>query len=237
MSFLAVLFMIALPARPEATLSRLNDRSAHREHGTLLEEGLLSLPREAQKELFVLYATYNEAVQKRMEDGWYAGLLSGELVEEPDMVRLPARQTEAALAKRSKELKALEAQYEKLRGELASAGVRPRIEAKKLEVRKARKADSRGKGLCIDWSDMVWAELLKLPLEHWRVRDERRTAAPYHTSAVVCTPQESPEVCLAFDPWEEGRPDVFEFRSWDEGSRKDKVAPEFFIHQLPEPGR
>lgn len=231
-----LLLLLAAPASCER-LSRLTDKDPLRGHMTIVEEALISLPREAQGELFTLYARYNEAVQKRIEDGWYTGLLTGELVEQPDVIHLPARQTEQALEKRRRELTSLEAELKKVEGRAASTPLFEKVKAKKLEVRRARKADDRAKGLCLDWSDMVWAELVKTSPEHWRVKDERRAAAPFHTSAVVCTPQEEPELCLAFDPWESGRADVFEFRDWDQASTKARIAPEFFLHQLPDPGR
>lgn len=235
-ALLILSFCLSAPASCER-LSRLSDKDPLRGHHTIVEEALLSLPREAQLELFSLYARYNESVQKKVEDGWYPGLLTGELVEQPDEIRLPARQTELALEKRRQELNVLEAELKKVEGRAAAVPLMEKIEAKKLEVRRARSAAGRTKGLCLDWSDMVWAELIKTAPEHWRVRDERRAAPPFHTSAVICTPQEEPELCLAFDPWENGRADVFEFRTWNQGSPEARIAPEFFLHQLPEPGR
>jgi hypothetical protein len=38
-------------------------------------------PLEAQAELFSLYARYVEIVTQRRDEGWHAGLLSGEIVE------------------------------------------------------------------------------------------------------------------------------------------------------------
>ncbi len=181
--------------------------------------GLEARPREARYELGQLYWRYTELVNERLAQGWRAELLSGEIIEHQEEAILPIRQAEEALAKREAELKLLDGEA---------------LLAKDKEVKRARRRLKRSKGLSIDWSDAVWAELMKTPAGSWSISDLARTAQPRHTAAVVCTPPEKPELCLAFDPWTSGEANVYEFWSWDQGSFQTRIPPEYFLHHLPE---
>jgi hypothetical protein len=128
-----------------------------------------------------------------------------------------------------------------------------RISAAKSEATALHDAYSRSKGLCLDWSDLVWAELGRLKPEHWDIRDQERQTRPFHTGAVLCPEPASddeeegrvctsgaggcrePQPCLVFDPWQSGKAEVYEFSSWDRGSFSDRVPADFFLHELPEP--
>ena len=41
-------------------------------------------------------------------------------------------------------------------------------------------------------------------------------------------------VCLAFDPWEDGRPNVYAYSAWDESSPGGRFPAEYFLHGLPD---
>lgn len=201
------------------------------------QAALRGLEREAQEELFTLFRRYNDTVARRVEEGWFSGLLSDDLVARPEDNHLPARQIEEALAKRERELKALLRELEAVRGRVGENAARQRVAAKRKEVSEWRSASKRAKGLCIDWSDAVWADLIKARAEQWDIRDRRRSRRPFHTAAVACAPADEPTVCLVFDPWESGRADVYPLADWDEGSFQTRLPGEFFIHELPEPKR
>ena len=126
-------------------------------------------------------------------------------------------------------------------------------EAARLRLAALRGALARSKGTCLDWSDLVWAELGRLKPEHWSVRDRERTARPFHTAAVLCSPsvleqdtacadstpgrclEAGRQVCLVFDPWQRGQADVYEFGAWNRDLFAGRVPADFFLHELPEP--
>lgn len=194
------------------------------------------LPRPALFDLRKLYERYAEVVYKRVEDGWRAGLESGELIEHPEEARLPVRQLEEAAVKREAELKRLEAGVAKAATQAEREQLEDSVSAKASELKKLKKQLARSKGTCADWSDVVWAELSKVRAPDWDLRDASREARPWHTAAVACSPagSQTPTVCLAFDPWNTGSADVYDFDSWDQGSFDGRIAPEFFLHHLPE---
>lgn len=196
----------------------------------------MAQPKPSLVELRRLYARYADVVQKRLEEGWRGGLLSGSLIESSGASELPARQLEEALKNRERELRLLEAESRKEgRTPAAEERLSLRLKAKKIELRALRRDAQQPKGTCLDWSDEVWADLSRLELEDWSLRDETRETSPRHTAAVACTPAEEPEVCLALDPWKRGEADVYEYHSWRRGSFEGRLPATFFLHQLPEP--
>lgn len=198
-------------------------------------EGIMAQPKEALLELRRLYARYADVVQRRIEEGWRAGLLSGSLIEHGEASERPARQVEEALKNRERELREIEAALPEAETPAAAERRARRLEAKRAEVRALRRDAQRPKGTCLDWSDEAWSELSRLASESWSLQDESRHASPRHTAAVACTPASEPEVCLALDPWKRGEPDVYEYHSWSRGSFEGRIAATFFLHRLPEP--
>jgi hypothetical protein len=220
--------------------------------------GINALPDDAQRQLFDLYQAYIAVVNKRKEQHWHSNLLSGEIIEHPDAAILPARQVEEAVKKREAEAKILQDQVkeERLNAkdpappekqyplsdwlEPQEKGAPPKsdaqlaLKAKLKEIKKLKRVLSRSKGISLDWSDAVWAELVKVDAAAWTVTDQTRSAPPLHSAAVACSPADKPVVCLAFDPWRTGEPDAYEFGSWDDGSFKGKIPAEFLLHHLPD---
>lgn len=198
-------------------------------------KALERLPEEQRWELRLLYRSYADLVSRKLDDGWRAGLLSGELIERPDDAGLPARQLEEALAKRERVLAGLEARLAKAAADPAQAQrLRRELAAVKREAASLRRRAARSKGTCLDWSDAVWAELSKLKPKHWSLRDEARQAPPRHTAALVCAPLGDDDLCLALDPWGRGQADAYEYGSWNSGSFEGRVPAEYFLHHLPE---
>jgi hypothetical protein len=220
--------------------------------------GVNALPEDAQHQLFDLYQAYIGVVNKRKEQHWRSNLLSGEIIEHPDTPIQPARQIEDAIKKREAEAKILEDQVKQERLD-SKAPAEPEkqyplsdwlepqkkgapkpsdaalaLKAKRKEIKKLKRTLSRSKGISLDWSDAVWAELVKVDAAAWTVTDQTRTAAPLHSAAVACSPAEKPVVCIAFDPWRTGEADAYEFGSWDDGSFKGKIPAEFLLHHLPD---
>lgn len=222
-----------------------------------------ALPRAARYELFELYQRYIDTVNKRRDQHWRAGLLSGAIIEQADGPMIPVRQLEESTAKRRKELEQLELELKRARLSAVPVPARTKeqvreaaltdwtepatapqaapwadteraIKAKKKELRRFERQLGRSKGLAGDWSDSVWAELNKVEAEHWSITDQARTAGPSHRAAVACSPVQDPLVCFVFDPWNNAAPDVYEFKSWDDGSFDERVAPEYFLHRLPD---
>lgn len=202
-----------------------------------VDKALLSLankPKPALVELRKLYDRYAALVEAKRDDGWQYALLSGDIAAGKDNV-MPARQLEEAAAKRAAELNAAKA---KLAGkadlpDAAKEDLQLEIERRSSAARSAARRAAREKGTCIDWSDEVWFELRKLSPEEWSVADTTREARPRHTAAVLCTPADDPKLCLAFDPWQRGEPDVYELDSWNAGSLEGRLPAEFFLHHLP----
>ena len=245
----ALLVCLACPGRADETgLSGL----LREPPAVAAQAAVKALPAEAQVELFTLYARYNEVVSKRLEDGWRAGLLSDEGTKATQDDTLPARQLEEAIRNREAEVQTLTKRLENPEPE-AEARLRRELEAAQLRLAALRDALARSKGTCLDWSDLVWAELGRLKPEHWSVRDRERTERPFHTGAVLCSPpvseEENPcsdsapgrcleagrQVCLVFDPWQRGQADIYEFGSWDRDLFASRVPADFFLHELPEP--
>lgn len=196
-----------------------------------------ALPVEARVELRKMYFRYADVVSRRLDQGWRSGVLTEAVIEDIDVPFQPARLLEEAVAKRRKEVEALEETLGKSGPERPDYGkTRRRIEDKKEELKAARKKSSREKGICRDWSDVVWSELTAMNPEHWTVEDRRRQARPFHTGAVVCSVGEDERraVCLVFDPWEEGRADAFAFEAWDAHETGGRIPADYFLHGLPE---
>jgi hypothetical protein len=231
---------------------------------TIAASALGALPHQTQVELSQLYRSYVAVVKKRREMGWHTGLFSGELVEHPDEPMIPARQLEDSIVKRQAELKTLEDALarEKAAPAAAAPAIKPEtvessladwsssaptgkaeprytetelaVRAKKKELKRFQRQLGRSKGLSIDWSDAVWAELLKLDTPSWSVTDQARQTTPLHNGTVLCTPPENPALCLVFDPWKNGEPDVYAYDSWNEGSLDSRIAPDYFLNRLPD---
>jgi hypothetical protein len=183
-----------------------------------------------------MYRRYKELVTKKLDAGWQTGLLSEAVIEGVDEPFQPARLVTGMIDLRRKELAKLQEKLKLVAPDdpYNDKRVRAAIDDKKRELDVLVSRDKREKGLCRDWSDTIWFEFTNMELEYWAPRDDRRTARPYHTGAVVCTPLDSPSVCLVFDPWADGRPSVFDFMAWDENAPGGRFPAEYFIHQLPD---
>lgn len=196
-----------------------------------------NLPVEARVELRKMYRRYADAVATRLEQGWTPGLLDEESISGEAGDFRPARLTEDMIKVRRREIRDLEAAFEKKTPEKDRPDyVRARalIKTKTQELAELRGLATRDKGLCRDWSDLVWHTLTQLDLEHWSVRDAVRSARPFHTAAVACSPADVPVVCLAFDPWKEGRADVYAFDAWDDATMGGRFPRDYLLHELPE---
>lgn len=197
------------------------------------------LPEAARIELKKMYRRYVAAVAKRRESGWDVGVINEAVIEDVDEPFQPARLVDDMLEQRRKEIARYEAAFAKAEGDdpIGTKRLRRTIESKKEELATLRSRSRGEKGLCRDWSDAVWFELRGMDLQHWEVKDQRRTARPYHTGAVACAPVDDPAVCLVFDPWKDGRPSVFAFRAWDENADGGRFPADYFLHELPEKPR
>jgi len=195
-----------------------------------------SLPVEARVELKKMYRRYKDLIGKKLDAGWQTGVLSEAVIENVDEPFQPARLLTGMITLRQKELAALEEKLTRVAHDdpYNDKRVRGAIFDKKVELNRLVSLNKREKGLCRDWSDILWFEFTNMELEHWAPRDERRTARPYHTGAVVCAPVEAPSVCLVFDPWADGRPSVFDFMAWDENGPGGRFPAEYFLHSLPD---
>jgi hypothetical protein len=194
-----------------------------------------SLSPEAKVELRKMFFKYRDEVVRRTEQGWEAGLLNDAVIEDVDEPFQPARLLEQALASRRKELADMQASLAKVSQDANEYGkLLHKINDKKDALAALERKANREKGICRDWSDDIWFLLTGMNLDNWTVDDRRRTARPYHTAAVACAPQEDPVVCLAFDPWSEGKPLVYAFPAWDEKGPGGRVPNDYFLHGLPE---
>lgn len=223
----ACLALLAAPGRGgEPGLANLL-----REPGPVAAQAAVkALPAAAQTELFTLYARYNELVSEKMEAGWRPGLISDQGVKATQDDTLPARQLEDAARSREAEIRSLDKKLEK--PDLATAGrLRRQREAAQARLLALRGALARAKGTCLDWSDLVWAELVRMDPEHWSVADRERAARPFHTGAALC----SGSCCLVFDPWRRGQADAYELKEWDRDVHAGRIPADFFLHDLPEP--
>ncbi len=201
-----------------------------------VREMIDELPIEARVELKKMYRRYKLAVTRKLDEGWSTGLISEAVIEDVDEPFQPARLLTGMLELRKKELVRLqEALAELPDGEPSKTKrLRAAIDDKKRELSEVTARGKREKGICRDWSDLIWSEFVAMNLEHWGARDERRATRPYHTAAVACSPPESAAVCLAFDPWEDGRPNVFAYAAWDENAPGGRFPAEYFLHGLPD---
>lgn len=199
-------------------------------------EKIDALPAEARVELKKMYRRYKEAVARRLDAGWGTGVLSEAVIENVDEPFRSARLVELMLDQRRKEAAKLQESLKALPPDdpYNDKRLRAALEAKREEVRTLTALNKREKGLCRDWSDLVWSEFMAMNLEHWGARDERRATRPYHTGAVACSPPDSAEVCLVFDPWEDGRPNVYAYGAWDESAPGGRFPAEYFLHGLPD---
>lgn len=195
-----------------------------------------ALPVEARVELKRMYRRYKEAVARKLDAGWSTGLLSDAVIEDVDEPFRSARLLEGLIDRRKKEIAKLQESLKAVSPDdpYNDKRLRAALEAKRDELNALVAANKREKGICRDWSDLVWSEFMAMNLEHWGARDERRATRPYHTAAVACSPPESSEVCLAFDPWEDGRPNVYAYGAWDESAPGGRFPAEYFVHGLPD---
>lgn len=193
------------------------------------------LPPESQVELRRMFKSYAEAVNRRLEQGWRPGVLDESVIEDVERPFQPARLLEQALKNRPKEIAQLEDALRSLTPDHPDYARNRRLaDGKKLELGELRRKAKREKGVCRDWSDESWAALRAAKPQRWRIEDRRREARPYHSAAVACS-KDVPRLCLAFDPWSEGKPDVFAFGAWDENqTRGARLPPAYFLHGLPE---
>jgi hypothetical protein len=195
-----------------------------------------ALPPEARVELKKMYRRYKDLVVKSLDAGWRTDVLSEAVIEDVDEPFQPARLVELMIDMRRKEIDRIAEALSSLPGDdpYNDKRLRAQLKAKKRDLAVLVSRGKREKGLCRDWSDLIWFEFSTMELEHWAARDERRSARPYHTGAVACSPAESPRVCLVFDPWADGRPSVFSFIAWDENSPGGRFPAEYFLHGLPD---
>lgn len=227
MRALALAILLAAPA------------SAQEETGARAQkvrEMIEALPIEARIELKKMYRTYKLAVTRRLDEGWHTGLISEAVIEDVDEPFQPARLLKSMIELRKKELVRLqEALADLPDGEPSKTRrLRAAIDDKKRDISELTSRNKREKGICRDWSDLIWSEFTAMNLEYWGVRDERRARRPYHTAAIACSPAESPEVCLAFDPWEDGRPTVYAYGAWDENAPGGRFPATYFLYNLPD---
>jgi hypothetical protein len=238
MRLLLLLALLALPLRAPAAdedTGELPGRSAGKAR-RMVE----NLPLEARVELRRMYRRYQDVVSTRLEQGWRPAVLDeADIAGEGDGEEpfKPARLIEDMIGARRRDARELRARLEKLspEDELPLYNrTRRLLNEKTAELQDLRAKAARGKGLSRDWSDLVWHELSSMELQSWSARDAVRKARPFHTGAVVCSPPEEQAVCLVFDPWAEGKADVFAFDAWNEGAQGGRFPREYMIHGLPE---
>jgi hypothetical protein len=194
-----------------------------------------ALPVEARVELRRMYMRYRDEVSTRLDQGWTPGMLSDAVIEDVDDPFQPARLLEDDAKARRGALDALEAALPKIPRDSPDYDRQvQRIEDAKPAVARAERKNRREKGICRDWSDDAWFLLTRMDLDQWSVEDRRRDARPFQTAAVVCSPQDEPSVCLAFDPWADGRPSVYSFQAWDAKAPGGRFPADYFLHSLPE---
>jgi hypothetical protein len=195
-----------------------------------------ALPAGARVELKKMYRRYKDAVARKLEAGWRTGVISEAVIEDVDEPFQPARLVEGMIEARKNEIARLQEALVALGADEPRKEKRLRAnhEDKRDELARLVYRSKREKGLCRDWSDLIWSEFVSMDLEYWGARDERRATRPYHTAAVACSPADSPSVCLAFDPWEDGRPSVFAYGAWDESAPGGRFPAEYLLHGLPD---
>jgi len=227
-SVLALLLLLAAPASAQEAEAGLRAQQAR--------EQADALPVEARVELKKMYRRYKQLVARKLETGWRTGVLSEAVIEDVDEPFQPARLLEGMIELRKQEAAKIQESLKALPPDdpYNDKRLRAALEAKRDELKALVARSKREKGLCRDWSDLIWSEFMSMELEHWGVRDERRATRPYHTAAVACSPADSPAVCLAFDPWEDGRPNVFAYGAWDESAPGGRFPAAYFMHGLPD---
>lgn len=193
------------------------------------------LPTKARVELKKMYRRYVDLVARQLDQGWRTRVLSEAVIEDVDEPFSPVRLVAEMIKIRREEIARIKAALSQGDDQIGTARLRRTLETKRTELAALVAKDKREKGLCRDWSDQIWSEFQAMNLENWTTRDERRAALPYHTAAVACAPTEpSGSVCLAFDPWEDGRPNVFAYEAWDKAGPGGRFPAEYFRHDLPE---
>lgn len=230
----ALSFALLLACSPAAPVAAQEAETGLRAQKT--RELIDALPVEARVELKKMYRRYKEVVARKLDAGWHTGLLSEAVIEDVDEPFQPARLVEGMIELRKKEVTRLQEALSKVANDdpYGDKRVRDALEAKRAELAALISRDKREKGLCRDWSDMIWSEFTAMNLEYWGARDERRATRPYHTAVIACSPADSSTVCLAFDPWEDGRPNVFAYGAWDESAPGGRFPAEYFLHGLPD---
>lgn len=229
------LFLAVLLAAPAGAAELTTDPDVGL-RAQMAREILESQPAETRVELKKMYKRYKDVVQKKLDAGWSTGLLSEAVIEDVDEPFQSARLIDDMIARRKKEVERVKAALAKVAQDdpYNDKRIRAILEEKEAELAALVSKNRREKGLCRDWSDLVWSEFVAMDLAHWSVRDQRRGARPYHTGAVACTPVDDPKVCLVFDPWADGRPNVYSFVAWDENAPGGRFPGEYFIHHLPD---
>lgn len=220
--------LAAIPATAEEAETGLRAQKAR--------ELVDALPIEARVELKKMYRRYKDTVARKLEAGWRTGVLSEAVIEDVDEPFQPVRLVEDMIELRKTEIVRIQEALNALTSDdpYNDRRLRAALEAKRGELRILVARNKREIGLCRDWSDLIWSEFLSMNLEYWGARDERRATRPYHTAVVACSPADSPSVCLAFDPWEDGRPNVFAYGAWDESAPGGRFPAEYFLHGLPD---
>jgi hypothetical protein len=229
---LAFALLLAVTASPPA-------RAQEAETGLRAQkarEMVDALPAPARVELKKMYRRYKDVVARKLEAGWRTGVLSESVIADVDEPFQPARLVESMIELRKKEVANIEAALNALGSDdpYNDKRLRTALYNKRAELNGLVSRNKREKGLCRDWSDLIWSEFMSMDLSNWSARDERRTARPYHTAAIACSPTDSPTICLAFDPWEDGRPSVFVYGAWDESAPGGRFPAEYFLHGLPD---
>lgn len=201
---------------------------------------LENLPVDTRAELRTMYRRYAELVSARLEQGWRPGLLDEAVIvgenegEEPFQ---PARLVEDMIRARRSEIRELEGTLKRTSPDKELPyynQVRRAIQDKTLDLNALRAKAAREKGLCRDWSDAVWHMLVESELVNWTARDAVRSARPFHSGAVVCATSQDGELCLVFDPWAEGKAEVYAFEAWDRGQLGGRFPRDYMLHDLPE---
>ncbi|MEK7233106.1 MAG: hypothetical protein AAB268_04780 [Elusimicrobiota bacterium] len=195
-----------------------------------------SLPVGARVELKKMYRRYKDVVTRKLESGWRTGVLSEAVIEDVDEPFQPARLVTEMIELREKEAADIQAALKTRASDdpYNTRRLRAALETKREETSVLVARNKREKGLCRDWSDQIWSEFVSMNLEYWDARDARRATRPYHTATVVCSPAHSSTICLAFDPWEDGRPNVFAYEAWNESAPGGRFPAEYFIYDLPD---
>jgi hypothetical protein len=223
--------LAALLCAPAAAL----DADAPGRPALRARDAIEALPVEDRVELRKMFFRYRDEVARRLDQGWEYGILNDAVIEDVDEPFQPARLLEDAEKHRVAELERLKAGLDATKDDANAHGLlMQKINGKNDELDRLRRKLRREKGICRDWSDDVWYALTTMNLDDWTVDDRRRTARPYHTAAVACAPADQPTVCLAFDPWAEGKPLIYAYSAWDDKDPGGRIPNDYFIHGLPE---